>query len=197
MRYPNISGEEVSTLCVRVINNLFNKVEIEGTPCFSIIRIIQKAALFLAGEPRPATILGGKKNDGSGDMFKKIFISAIVFLLICQMSFAFPFDVNILDQTAIVQLSDEQLRNAYIDAAVEVEALKAFYAKGGLIPKEYKSFKDVLRYRILLLDELQKRKLEIPGNIKTPLPKPEVKTEEKESTKIIPEPGNPSVLIKE
>lgn len=81
-------------------------------------------------------------------------------------SFAFLFEIKPMDKTAIARLSDEDLINTYIDVEVEVEALQAFYAKGGLTPKDYKNFKDVLRYRILLVDELNKRGLDIPGSSK-------------------------------
>ncbi len=76
--------------------------------------------------------------------------------------FAFKISVEILTDTEIAKLSDKDLTNAYIDTVVEVEAAKAFYTTSGFMPKEYEVYKSVLRYRILLLDEMRKRKLDIP-----------------------------------
>ena len=82
--------------------------------------------------------------------------------LLAASAFAFLYDVEILNKDKIAQLSDERLMDTYIDVLVEVEALKAFYAKGGFTPKEFQSFKDILRYRVLLILEMQKRKMDIP-----------------------------------
>lgn len=101
-------------------------------------------------------------------MFKKIIVLLFAVVFVAKLSYAFPFDLVILDKTAIANLSDEQLLSNYIDAEVEVEALKAFYAKGGFVPKEYKSFKEELRYKILLLDEIQRRGLRVPGAANPP-----------------------------
>ncbi len=79
-----------------------------------------------------------------------------------RSAFAFKISIEILTEEQIAKLSDKDLTNAYIDTVVEVEAAKAFYTTSGFMPKEYEVYKSVLRYRILLLDEMRKRKLDIP-----------------------------------
>ena len=84
--------------------------------------------------------------------------------MLCTSAFAqsFLFSLEPLNKAEIVKLNDEQLIDTYIDVLVEVEALKTFYAKGGLVPKEYAQFKAMVKYKILLVQEINKRKLEIP-----------------------------------
>ncbi|OGX07369.1 MAG: hypothetical protein A2Z88_03790 [Omnitrophica WOR_2 bacterium GWA2_47_8] len=102
---------------------------------------------------------------------KSIILAVFLFCLV-SAAHAFLFEVPILTNDEIVKLSDEKLRDTYIDVIVEVEALKSFYAKGGLVPKEYKQFKDILKYRIYLFEEMKKRKLEVPGSEPVPEPAP-------------------------
>ena len=85
-------------------------------------------------------------------------------LLAAQCAFAqgFLFSIEPLDKAGIAKLSDEQLVDTYIDVLAEVEALKTFYAKGGLVPKEYTKFKDMVRYKIRLVQEITKRKIDVP-----------------------------------
>ncbi len=90
------------------------------------------------------------------------FLILFLFFAATTKSFAFLFEVPILDKDKISQLSDDNLTETYIDVLVEVEAVKTFYAKGGLVPKEYDKLKALLRYKIELTMELQKRKLDIP-----------------------------------
>lgn len=88
-----------------------------------------------------------------------------LFLLTHPLAFsasAFLFQVEILDKAAISKMTDEQLLEVYIDAVVEVEAVKTFYARGGLVPREYTKLKELLRFKILLIQEIHKRGLEIP-----------------------------------
>ncbi|MBF0619040.1 MAG: hypothetical protein HQL19_02605 [Candidatus Omnitrophica bacterium] len=77
---------------------------------------------------------------------------------------AFPEEdgMVILTQKDIPQLSDEKLINAYIDVLVELDASKAFHSTSGFTPKEYNKYKDILKYRLFLLFEIQRRKLELP-----------------------------------
>ena len=71
-------------------------------------------------------------------------------------------DVKILNADEISKLQDKDLLDAYVNTSVEIEALKSFHSTSGYIPKEYTKFKELLRYRILLLNEIKKRKLEAP-----------------------------------
>lgn len=74
----------------------------------------------------------------------------------------FPSDVVILEKSAIVKLSDEQLIDAYENTLVEIEASRSFHATSGFSPKEYKDFKALLKFRLLLLVEIHSRNLELP-----------------------------------
>lgn len=76
--------------------------------------------------------------------------------------FAYMDDVKILEQAEIGKLTDAQLVDTYIDIVVELEAGRAFHSTSGFKPKEYTAYKDLLRYRIYLLMEFQKRGIEIP-----------------------------------
>ena len=85
----------------------------------------------------------------------------VLFLAPLSMA-AFPPDVTILDKPAIVKLSDDQLIDTYENALVEIEASRTFHATSGFSPKEYKDYKALLKFRLLLLVEVHARNLEIP-----------------------------------
>ena len=74
----------------------------------------------------------------------------------------YPSDVAILDKPAIVKLTDDQLIDTYEDTIVEIEANRTFHATSGFSPKEYKDFKALLKFRLLLLVEIHSRNLELP-----------------------------------
>lgn len=75
---------------------------------------------------------------------------------------ALPIEIKILSKEEITKLSDQQLMDAYIEVLVELETAKTFYANSGFQPKEIKPFKELVRYRLLLIMEMNKRKMEIP-----------------------------------
>lgn len=75
---------------------------------------------------------------------------------------AFSTDVIVLETKEIVKLSDEQLIDAYMNVIVEIDANKTFHATSGFTPKDYNAFKNMLKFRLLLLMEIHKRALEIP-----------------------------------
>ena len=83
-------------------------------------------------------------------------------LLFTVNTWAFFNDFKILSKDEIEQLSDKALTNTYIDAQIEVLAQKTFFERAGITPKDYARFKELLRYRVDLIQELQRRKLEIP-----------------------------------
>ena len=93
----------------------------------------------------------------------KILPLFIIFTLFWQsLCFAFLYELPIQDKEAISKLSNDKLIDTYIDVMVEFQAVNAFYQNAGFTPKEYKQYKTFLRYRIDLIREMQKRKLEIP-----------------------------------
>lgn len=69
--------------------------------------------------------------------------------------------IDILDPTAIAQLSNTQLSDVYADVLVEIEADRAFHTSG-YTRKEFLHFKDLLKYKINLIREFQKREMEVP-----------------------------------
>lgn len=74
----------------------------------------------------------------------------------------FGLDVVILEKKDIVKLVDDQLIDKYMDTVVEIEASKSFHATNGFSAKDYKEFKDLLKFRLYLLMEIHSRNLEIP-----------------------------------
>ncbi len=75
---------------------------------------------------------------------------------------AYPPQIEILEEEEIQKLTDAELRERYIDVVVEQEAMKAFHTTSGFSPKDYKDFKRVIRYKIFLLEQLQKRNMTPP-----------------------------------
>ena len=71
-------------------------------------------------------------------------------------------EIQILEAGDMAALSDQKLLDVYMDAAVEIEASKAFHSTSGFSPKQYKQYKALLKYRLRLLMELQHRKLDVP-----------------------------------
>ena len=85
-----------------------------------------------------------------------------------------------LDKDAIHQLSNDQLIDAYIDAMVEAEACQSFHQTSGFKPQDYIDLKQILKYRLLLKQEIKSRNLEAPD-----VDQPEPVKEEKVSEKVI------------
>ena len=85
----------------------------------------------------------------------------VLFLTPLSMA-AFPSDVIVLDKAATVKLSDDQLIDTYENTLVEIEADRSFHATSGFSPKEYKDYKALLKFRLLLLVEIHSRHLELP-----------------------------------
>ena len=85
----------------------------------------------------------------------------VLFLTPLSMA-AYPSDVTILDKTAISSLTDGQLIDAYENVLVEIEANRSFHTTSGFSPKEYKDYKVLLKYRLMLSVEIHNRNLELP-----------------------------------
>jgi hypothetical protein len=96
-------------------------------------------------------------------MFRKFFLAIMVLMLSAGLSMAeYPTQLVILEKPAISRLTDEQLIDTYEDTIVEIDASRSFHTTSGFSPKEYKNFKALLKYRLLLLVEIHSRNLELP-----------------------------------
>ena len=96
-------------------------------------------------------------------MFKKFALAMMMVLFLTPLSMAeYPSDVTILDKPAIVKLTDDQLIDTYENTLVEIDANRSFHATSGFSPKEYKDYKALLKFRLLLLVEIHSRNLELP-----------------------------------
>ena len=85
----------------------------------------------------------------------------VMFLTPLSMA-EYPSDVTILDKSGITKLTDDQLMDTYEDTIVEIDASRAFHSTSGFSPKEYKNFKALLKFRLMLLVEIHSRNLELP-----------------------------------
>jgi len=93
---------------------------------------------------------------------KLILVAIIVFGLTSQVWAEYPSNVAILEKPEISKLADDQLIDAYENTLVEIQASQSFHYTSGFSPKEYKDFKALLKYRLLLQVEIHSRNLEIP-----------------------------------
>lgn len=85
----------------------------------------------------------------------------VCFVMTPAMSYAFLYDIEVLEQSQIGELSDEDLMDKYIDVLVEMEASKTFHQNSGFSMDGYQKYKDLIRYRIWLSVEVEKRGLEV------------------------------------
>jgi len=96
-------------------------------------------------------------------MHKKFALAIMMFTFLTPIAHAeYPTDVIVLDKAGIAKLTDDQLIDTYENALVEIDASRSFHATSGFSPKEYKDFKALLKFRLLLLVEIHSRNLEIP-----------------------------------
>ena len=96
-------------------------------------------------------------------MYKNFVLAVMMVLFLTPLCMAeYPSDVTVLSKAAIVKLSDDQILDAYENTLVEIEASRSFHATSGFSPKEYKAYKALLKYRLMLLVEIHARNLEIP-----------------------------------
>ena len=96
-------------------------------------------------------------------MFKKFALAMMMVLFLTPLSMAeYPSDVTILDKPAIVKLTDDQLIDIYENTMVEIDANRSFHATSGFSPKEFRDYKALLKFRLLLLVEIHSRSLDLP-----------------------------------
>ncbi len=92
---------------------------------------------------------------------------AFLFINVDRSDASFLYRVQILDKETVMKLSDEDLMKNYVDMLVEFEATRIFYARSGFgSTKEYDKFRELIRYRINLLWEIENRKLPLPDSLK-------------------------------
>ncbi|MFH1360254.1 MAG: hypothetical protein ABIJ41_04355 [Candidatus Omnitrophota bacterium] len=94
-------------------------------------------------------------------MKKTIFLLLITAFLSTQ-AWAVQSGMKVLAKEDIEKLSDSNLLEAFTEIVVEIEASKALHNSSGFTPDDYETFKNLLRYRIRLIQEMNKRKLELP-----------------------------------
>ena len=96
-------------------------------------------------------------------MYKKIALAMMMVLFLTPLSMAeYPSDVTILDKSSIAKLTDDELVDTYENTLVEIQADTSFHTTSGFSPKEYKDYKALLKFRLLLLVEIHSRNLEVP-----------------------------------
>jgi hypothetical protein len=96
-------------------------------------------------------------------MYKKLALAMIMFIFLTSWAMAeYPSDVTILSKADITKLTDDQLTDIYEDTIVEIQADTSFHTTSGFSPKEYKDYKALLKFRLLLLVEIHSRNLELP-----------------------------------
>lgn len=78
---------------------------------------------------------------------------------------AFRSRVPILEKAEVSKLSDDKIVDAYLDVLVEIEAIRTFHTTSGFTPKQYDDYRDLLRYRLRLLMEINTRNLEVPQSV--------------------------------
>ena len=94
---------------------------------------------------------------------KSVLLWVMIFLLVITTSAgAFLFKIPILEKQQIAKLSNAELEETFLDVAVELEAVQTFYSNSGFAPKEYDKYKALIKYRILLIQEMEKREMNIP-----------------------------------
>lgn len=75
-------------------------------------------------------------------------------------------EIKILSSKELAALDDDKLTEVFIDVLVEIDAAKVFHSTSGFTPKQYKKYKELLKYRMWLLWEVHRRKIEIPAEFK-------------------------------
>ena len=93
---------------------------------------------------------------------KKIVFIILFLLMFAGTSFAFLYEVKILNKEEIAQLKNEQLVDVYTDVLIERQASETFHGRAGFTPKEYQSYKDLLGFVVRLRQEMSNRKMEPP-----------------------------------
>ena len=75
---------------------------------------------------------------------------------------SFLYSVPILDQQSVQALSDEKLLEVYVDVLIDLEASTTFSRTAGFNKNDYMKFKELIRYRVRVFNEIKRRRLEVP-----------------------------------
>jgi hypothetical protein len=89
---------------------------------------------------------------------RKIFVFILLFMFLAMPSYAFLYEITILSSEEIAKLSNDDLKEVYIEARIEKKASGEFHAGAGFSSKKpYEKRKDLLRYIFDLKQEMGKR----------------------------------------
>jgi hypothetical protein len=95
-------------------------------------------------------------------MFRSFVLSIALLCLPLTAWAGYTSSLKILEKPQIAKLTDEQLTNAYMDALVDVEARRDFFNHFGFAGKDLDDYREVMKYRLILLLEIHSRNLDIP-----------------------------------
>ena len=93
---------------------------------------------------------------------KKIILFLAFLTIFTVQSFAFLYEVKILDKAEIQKLTNDQLVDLFQSAVIERKASETFHGKSGFTPKEYESYKQLLGLVIRIRQEMVTRDLTPP-----------------------------------
>lgn len=93
-----------------------------------------------------------------------LFLYGLSLFLFCTPVAAqsFVYDVAILDQPSVSALSEKKLLETYVEVLIELEASTTFSRVAGFNKADYEKYKNLIRYRVRLLQEIKARNLVVP-----------------------------------
>ena len=96
----------------------------------------------------------------------KMFLFLFMFVIFSSPAFALfneKDNVKMYTQEEMKTLTDDQLKEAVEDTAIEIHAQEVFHGRAGFTnPKEYANYKSLLKMFIKLKEEMQRRELKLP-----------------------------------
>jgi len=75
-------------------------------------------------------------------------------------------DIIVLEPKQIQVLTDDKLVDTYVDMLAEIEASRTFHVTSGFTIKEYKKYKDLVKFRLQMLFELNRRQIDLPASLR-------------------------------
>lgn len=99
-------------------------------------------------------------------MLSFLILAGMVLMPVTARAAGFPAeDIQVLDSKQIEALPDDKLVDTYVDMLAEIEASRTFHVTSGFTPKEYKKYKDLVKFRMQLLFEINRRKIDLPPTL--------------------------------